>query len=46
MRIATMLERFIGYFSDAASRIFGLDRNEYPATGLQPFTGEINKKHH
>jgi hypothetical protein len=46
MRIATMLERFIGYFSDAASRIFGLDRNEYPATGMQPFTGEINKKHH
>jgi hypothetical protein len=46
MRIATMLDRFIGYFSDAASRIFGLDRNKYPATGVQPFEGEIEKKHH
>jgi hypothetical protein len=46
MRIATMLERFIGYFSDAAERIFGLDRNEYPATGAQPFEGEIEKKRH
>jgi hypothetical protein len=45
MRIATMLDRFIGYFSDAASRIFGLDRNAYPATGVQPFEGEIDKKH-
>lgn len=44
MRIATMLERFIGYFSDAAERIFGLDRNKYPATGVQPFEGEIEKK--
>ena len=45
MKIATMLERFIGYFSDAASRTFGLDRNQYPATGAQPFEGEIAKKH-
>ena len=45
MKIATMLDRFIGYFSDAAARIFGLDRNQYPATGAQPFEGEIAKKH-
>jgi hypothetical protein len=45
MRIATMLDNFIGYFSSAAARIFGLDRNTYPATGIQPFTGEIDKKH-
>jgi hypothetical protein len=45
MKVATMLESFIGYFSDAASRIFALDRNEYPATGIQPFEGEIDKKH-
>ncbi len=44
MKIATMLDRFIGYFSDAAARIFGLDRNQYPATGVQPFEGEIDKK--
>ena len=45
MKIATMLGRFIGYFSDAAARIFGLDRNQYPATGTQPFEGDIAKKH-
>ncbi|MFM2304770.1 MAG: hypothetical protein RLZZ135_2182, partial [Cyanobacteriota bacterium] len=41
---ATMLDRFIGYFSDAAARIFGLDRNKYPAVGVQPFEGDINKE--
>jgi hypothetical protein len=46
MKIATMLDRFIGYFSDAATRIFGLDRNNYPRTGVQPFEGEIDKKEH
>ena len=44
MKIATMLDRFIGYFSDAVTRIFGLDRDRYPATGVQPFEGEIDKK--
>jgi hypothetical protein len=46
MRIATTIEKFIGYFLDSAHRIFGLDRNEYPATGVQPFEGEIDKKKH
>jgi hypothetical protein len=46
MKIATTIDRFIGYFSDALARIFRLDRNEYPATGVQPFEGEIDKKHH
>ena len=44
MKIATMLDRLIGYFADAITRIFGLDRNQYPATGVQPFEGEIDKK--
>jgi hypothetical protein len=44
MKIATVLDRFIGYFFDSAARIFGLDRNQYPATGIQPFEGEIDKK--
>jgi hypothetical protein len=44
MKIATMLDKFIGYFSAAAARIFGLDRNTYPATGVQPFEGDVNKK--
>jgi hypothetical protein len=45
MRIATMLDNLIGYFSEATARIFALDRNKYPATGIQPFEGEIDKKH-
>ena len=44
MKIATMLDRLIGYFADGITRIFGLDRNQYPATGIQPFEGEIDKK--
>jgi hypothetical protein len=44
MRIATILERFIGYFADAAAKIFGPDRNEYPKIGVQPFEGDINKE--
>jgi hypothetical protein len=46
MRIATMLDRLIGYFAEPTARIFGLDRNKYPAIGIQPFEGEIDKKHH
>jgi hypothetical protein len=44
MQIATMLDKLIGYFSDAAARIFGPDRDAYPNTGVQPFEGEINKE--
>ncbi len=44
MKIATILDKFIGYFSEAAARIFGLDRNTYPAVGVQPFEGDVNKK--
>ena len=46
MRIATMPERFIGYFADAFSRIFGPNRDRYPSTGGQPFEGDIPKKRH
>jgi hypothetical protein len=44
MKIATMLDKFVGYFSVAVARIVSLDRNTYPATGVQPFEGDINKK--
>jgi hypothetical protein len=46
MQIATMLDSIIGYFSEGIARIFGLDRNSYPTIGIQPFEGEILKKHH
>lgn len=45
MQIAVMLDKFIGYFSEAASRIFGPNRDRYPATGAQPFEGDLTKKH-
>jgi hypothetical protein len=44
MQIATMLDKLIGYFADAAARIFGPDRDVYPNIGFQPFEGEINKE--
>jgi hypothetical protein len=44
MRIATKLNELIGYFSDAAARIFGIDRNKYPAVGIQPFEGDVPKE--
>jgi hypothetical protein len=44
MKIATTIDNFIGYFLDSLARIFGRDRNEYPATGVQPFEGEIEAK--
>ncbi len=43
MQIATKIDEFIGYFSAAAERIFGPNRDGYPATGVQPFEGKVNK---
>ena len=43
MRIATMLDKLIGYFSDAVSIIVKLDRNQYPKIGVQPFNGDVYK---
>jgi hypothetical protein len=44
MKITTLIDNLIGYFSGAAARIFGIDRNKYPTVGVQPFTGDINKE--
>lgn len=30
----------IGFVSAAVTRIFGLNDDDYPATGVQPFEGE------
>jgi hypothetical protein len=46
MRIATMLDQLIGYFSAAAARIFGPNHDEYPAVGVQPFEGEVDREKH
>ncbi len=44
MRIQQLLVNVISYVSEAVSRIFGLDDNNYPATGIQPFTGDKNSQ--
>lgn len=43
MKIAKVIDNFIGYFSAAAARIFGLDRNKYPKVGVQPYEGDVYK---
>jgi hypothetical protein len=32
--------QMIGFVSAAVTRIFGLNDDDYPATGVQPFEGE------
>ena len=46
MGIPKLLDDVIQYFSGAISRIFGPSDDEYPNTGVQPFEGEPNRKHH
>ena len=46
MRITQAFANAITYVSDAASRIFGLNDDNYPATGIQPFSGDRNDKKH
>jgi hypothetical protein len=44
MAISKMLASITRYISEAAMRIFSPDDDAYPATGMQPFTGEPRKK--
>ncbi len=38
------LARILQYLSDAVARIFSPNRDNYPATGPQPYTGTPNKE--
>ncbi|MBD1940821.1 hypothetical protein H6F50_00415 [Coleofasciculus sp. FACHB-712] len=40
MSLTRTFDNIIQYFSGAIARIFGLSDDAYPATGVQPFTGE------
>ena len=44
MRIQQLFVNAISYISEAVSRIFGLNDDNYPATGVQPFTGDKNSQ--
>ncbi|MGF1519048.1 MAG: isochorismate synthase [Nodosilinea sp.] len=35
-------EGLIRYFAEPIGRIFGPDDNSYPATGVQPFEGDVH----
>lgn len=40
MSVPKVLDDVILFVSEAVGRIFGLDDDNYPSTGVQPFTGE------
>lgn len=44
MRLPTAFIDVIQYFSEAISRIFGINDDAYPNIGVQPFDGEPAKK--
>jgi len=44
MRMPRVFDRVVSYLSYAVSRIFGLDDDNYPSTGVQPFNGDENPK--
>jgi hypothetical protein len=44
MQISKLFQDIITYFSEAMSRIFGLNDDAYPNTGVQPFEGDPASK--
>jgi hypothetical protein len=46
MNLSKMFRDTVGFFSDAVSRVFGLDDDNYPSTGIQPFTGDAARRKH
>ncbi len=44
MKMPGFFANAISYVSEAMSRIFGLNDDNYPATGVQPFTGDKNRQ--
>jgi hypothetical protein len=46
MQVITKLFRnMIDFVSAAVSRIFGLTDDEYPSTGVQPYSGDPSHEH-
>jgi hypothetical protein len=37
-------QKFVRYIITSTTRIFSPSDDDYPATGIQPFTGEPNEK--
>jgi hypothetical protein len=45
MKVTNAVNQIIGYFSDAITVIFSVDRGDHPPAGVQPFTGKIYRRH-
>lgn len=45
MKLTKMLSDVTRYLSDAISRIFSPSRDDYPPTGVQPYTGDPYDEH-
>lgn len=45
MKVPKLVNDVIQYVSEAVSRIFGPNDDNYPNTGVHPFEGDSNKKH-
>ncbi|MEB3293695.1 MAG: hypothetical protein VKJ24_11095 [Synechococcales bacterium] len=45
MAATKLFTSIINFFSDAVSRIFGLVDDDFPETGVQPYSGDIQPKH-
>ncbi|MFA9202006.1 MAG: hypothetical protein ACEQSC_00445 [Candidatus Nanopelagicaceae bacterium] len=41
MSIYTTVKQILDYLLEAALEVFSPDHDDYPATGIQPFEGEI-----
>ncbi|MEB3337977.1 MAG: hypothetical protein VKJ46_10970 [Leptolyngbyaceae bacterium] len=44
MSIYKKFDQVVQYLSDAIARIFTPTNDTYPATGVQPFAGEVSKR--
>jgi hypothetical protein len=40
MRLVEMVKQMVQYLSDGAANIFSPNRDNYPATGMQPFADD------
>lgn len=44
MSIYIHAQKTLEYILEAALEVFGPDHDDYPATGIQPFEGDIHKQ--
>lgn len=43
MKISTWIQNLVQYIGDGASRLFKPSDDDYPQTGVQPFSGDRNR---